>query len=261
MKLFLLFSVIPDLDGVDASRLQIAGTDITIPFPHYMYDPCCESAAELTLQLRDSLVKLGEQPTLQACTVGPASADRFCQEFFAHGFSDVFRVDADFDPSTSPASAAHMLSEAIRDKIDSETIILTGQWGGLRNNAQIPVLLAHYLGLPYYGDVTGCGINETRRLSVLTQTDDGVLECAAPLPALLSVGNCPQSYLRSPTLQARLLSQGSIVSVVPPAAPLHAAALQAQSAGVVRSQRAAATVPGDDLDAQIDFILQFFSRQ
>lgn len=260
MHIMLLFSIIPDLDAVPTDQLTIRQGDVHIPFPHAIFDPFCESAAELTLQLRDQLRAIGQEPVLQACTIGNASVDRFCQEFFAHGFSDVFRIDTTLPPYADPADTAAMLTRELNPYLHSDTLILMGQWGGLWNNAQLPARLAAALGRTYYGEVIHCVPTETA-LSVTCQIDGGHLVCSSPANSVLSVGNCPHSYLRSPTLQARLLSQGRTVQVLPVAPSPQVTPFLPREIHVVHAERTAALLEGQTLDEQVQSLLALFPDQ
>lgn len=260
MRIMLLFSVIPDLDAVPDHQLTIRQGDVYIPFPHAIFDPFCESAAELTLQLRDQLRAMGQEPVLQACTIGNASVDRFCQEFFAHGFTDVFRIDSEPAFSADPAAIASLLSHALGPHLSPDTFIFLGQWGGLWNNAQLAPRLAATLGRIYYGEIIGCTPTQNG-LTVTCQTDGGQLTCIAPAGAVLSVGNCPHSYLRSPTLQARLLSQGRTVQVLAAPSLPQSAPFIPHEIRIIHAERTAAVLDGHTLDEQIQSLLSLFSDQ
>lgn len=257
MHIMLLFSIVPDLDAVPSHQLSIREGDVHIPFPHAIFDPFCESAAELTLQLRDQLRTMGQEPILQACTIGSASIDRFCQEFFAHGFSDVFRIDTPLPSNADPAQVCTMLVRALGSHLHPDTLIIMGQWGGLWNNAQLAPRLAAALGRSYYGETIGCSPTQDG-LTVTCQTDGGSFTCTAPADAVLSVGNCPNSYLRSPTLQARLLSQGCTVEVLPAPMVPQTSPFQPCEIRIIRAERAASPLDGQTLDEQVQSMIALF---
>jgi electron transfer flavoprotein beta subunit len=193
-----------------------------------------ESALELALRLRDTLVGRGEAAALGALSVGGRDTEPFFRTLLALGYERAIRVTAgdggDGDAASAscaaestaeppeaagsasvgpvdldfaPALTAGLIAAAVR-RAGGCDVLLMGCRAGPGDSGTVPFFVAEELGWPCLAPVVDLDLLADGRLRVASAVDDGLLRATVRPPCVLAIGNAVVSHLRVPTLQSRL---------------------------------------------------------
>ena len=123
--------------------------------------------------------------TVEALTLGPASARDGFRDVLAMGISEVFLVQDTYDGSADAAIVVGILEAVIR-KNGPYDLIMTGFASDDGYTFQVPPRLAERLDLPLVSFVRGLSLveNELQVTRALEDTDQVV---SVPLPAVISI--------------------------------------------------------------------------
>lgn len=210
MKLLVCFKLIADLDRLPADYFiadeQLQVNTGFVPSILNCYD---ESALEMARELAELN---GEDVELTALTLGSDAAEATLKTLYALGYAHGLRIDSHDDIRFSPERVAAAVAAYTAG--NPQDVIFTGVQSPEGDNGQMPLILAERLGWPCITQVTGIQCLEDGTLEVVSVVDDGILTQRIRPPAVLAVGDAPNTYLKVPTLKDRMQKGRRPVEVI-----------------------------------------------
>jgi electron transfer flavoprotein beta subunit len=187
------------------------------------------------------------------CSAGPARAAQVIREALARGADRAIHVESDALASADAVTVAGALADAIRD--ESFDLVLTGLQSDDQGFAQVGVVLAETLGMPYATIImevqvspasTDAGTAGTLR--VKRELEGGWFQWVAlPLPALLTIQS-GINQLRYATLKGIMAAKKKeIRKVTPSSAP--ASSLQIRRVHFPEKAKQTQLITGTPADA------------
>lgn len=164
-----------------------------------------EAALENTLYLRDLWQAQGEEVQLTALTLNPGYSDHIVKNLPALHFNRVVCLSCERDLRFLPEHTAELLAQFIRQDGPYD-LVITGRQAPPANSGLVPFYLAEALRLHCLDNLRSAK-PDRQGVTVLQETDAGVVERSARLPLLLSFGNAERSYLRIPTLRDKMATR------------------------------------------------------
>lgn len=211
MNILVCFKAVPNLDMMPPEEFtadEKLAVDVRfVPWQTNCYD-------ESALEMARKLAKVPEtECTLTALTIGGEQADAMLKTLYALGYDKAVRVQPCRDIRFSPDTVAEIIAAYAREH--AVDVILTGVQSPEGDNAQTPLMLAEMLGWPCITQVTELGKGNTDSLTVTNTVDGGTLKQEIRLPAVLSIGDAPSTYLQVPTLKDRMRRGKQPIEVIP----------------------------------------------
>ena len=215
MKILIGFKVEPDFTMLPESGWQAdSANNIDTAYARKINNCYDESAAELALSFREQNPDVSVE--LTAFCLGTADIEFSLYPLLALGFDSAVRIDLpeNTDSRFNPHAVAKTFA-AWHARIAPQSLILLGAQSGEGGNAQTPALVAEFLNWPLLTNVTGFSQTPTKDvLKITRKTESGQQILEIRLPAVLSIGNSPDSaYLRQATLMQKLAAKNRRVSV------------------------------------------------
>ena len=178
-----------------------------------------ESALELSCRFADAC---GADVPCQLCavTIADGGGDRFLQMLAAVGFAQTDRIaipDETARVSLSSEQTAGLLYSYIKQQGPFD-LILCGRCSSDGSMGKAPLLLAEALGMRCITQVTNVTPADGSGIKVIHDTDTGVRETIWHEAAVLVIGNAADTYLRVPTLRARMQHKGQRIGLYDSAA-------------------------------------------
>lgn len=204
MKILGCFKIVPNLDLV-AEEDWTADDQLQIDtgYVKIQWDCFDESALEMMLKLSDLSEGFDVVYELNALTIGKRQHEPFLKTLYALGFGHTVRVNPEKDQTFCPEQTAEMIKNYVL-KMSGQDVIVMGTQSSDGSNMKTPLLLAELLGWPCITQVIGLEPVDEMHLKVKSQISGGNLIQTVKLPCVLAVGNAPSSYLRVPTLKAKM---------------------------------------------------------
>ncbi len=206
MKILGCFKIVPDLDLIVEEDWNIENhLHIDTGYAKLIWNCFDEGALEMMLRLSDLSEGLNVVYKLSALTIGRQKTESFLKTLYALGFSEGARICVEEEEEI--LFSPEMISEGIANyvkKIEGQDVILTGIQSSDGNNKMTPYLLAEKLGWPCITQVIGLEPIDEEQLKVTSQVSGGCIVRKVKTPCVLATGNAPCSYLRIPTLKAKM---------------------------------------------------------
>ena len=219
MKILVCFKVTPEPDRVLMSDFQKFSPDMDLSYAGLDFSCFDGPALELGLKLKEQLKEQGTSVSCSALTVGRALPDSFAQRLYSAGYEKVTWIPWD-SPEFNPEAVAKLLAAEASD----DDLILTGREAPMGETGMVPYLLAQNLHRELHADVEKITFQQGN-FHILCRKSQGLYERQLKLPALLTVGNCPD-VLRMATLRQQLKVRGrqaerKTPAILPPEAEKH----------------------------------------
>lgn len=211
MNILVCFKTGPDLDRVVEQDWEQFSPTADLAYAGRILGCFDESALEIALRLRDSLVAEGRTAVCTALTVGQKPPQAIWQSLLAAGFDHLEVVETE-SGEFAPGWVAQQLADVIRQ--GSYDLVLTGRQAGLADTGTVPFLLAEALGIPAIGEGEAVSLHP-QGVTILHKTDLGRQETVVALPAVVAIGNSPAAALRAVTLRAKLAAAKRTVAIRP----------------------------------------------
>lgn len=204
MKILGCFKIVPDLELVaQEDWAPDAGLHIDTSYVKIQWNCFDESALEMMLKLSDLSEGFDVVYELNALTIGKRQHEPFLKTLYALGYKHAARVGMEEDIIFCPEQIAEMIVNYV-SRFNCQDVIVMGSQSSDGNNMKTPLLTAERLGWPCITQVTGVEPVDEKHLMVSSQTEDGTLKQVVKTPVVLAVGNAPSTYLRVPTLKAKM---------------------------------------------------------
>ncbi len=159
--------------------LTADGTDVDTSKLGFQLSPHEENAVEAAVRLVE---QHGGEVVL--ITVGEAAAEEQLRELLAVGADRGIIVEAGGE--LDPQAVASAIAEAARADGTAWDLVICGNESGDNTNSQVPIRLAHQLGLPVVTNVKGLEVDgTTARCERAVGSEREVY--TAPLPAVIAV--------------------------------------------------------------------------
>ena len=172
-----------------------------------------ESALELALRYADQAKERSLSCDLSTVTAGGTVCDRILKTLAALGYTRTERIQYDMENSFSSERTASLLANYVRQTGDFD-LIITGIQSAVTCAGKTPYLLAEELGITCISQVTDFTPVDENSCRVTYQMDGFTCSELVTFPAVLAVGNVPNTYLRVPTLKQRMSSKKQPVLVL-----------------------------------------------
>lgn len=168
-------------------------------------------AIEAALQLRD---QHGGRVTV--ISMGPPSCRKALKEAIAMGCDDALQISHKTFAGADTWATSYVLSEAIRQKIDSFDLILCGERATDGDTGQVGPGIASHLKLPLISYVSKIEpIDSSNRFRIERLVEGGYEVLSFPLPVLLTVVK-EISFPRLPTLRGKQKAKKLDIPVLSP---------------------------------------------
>jgi electron transfer flavoprotein beta subunit len=177
----------------------------------FTVSPHEECGAEEAVRLVE---QLGGSSTV--LTLGPPEAEEQLRDMMAIGVDRAIHLLSDATEWDPQATAAAIV-ETVRTEPDSFDLILFGNESADAGNYQVPIRVAHALGLPCVTGVKGIGVQDSQ-VRCEQEVPGGRDVYVVPMPAVISVKegiNLP----RYPSVPGRLRAKRKPVASSTPARP------------------------------------------
>lgn len=215
IKSLVCFHTTADLDMLSESEWISGGISGIIDTNHIKKAFNCydESALELTCRFLDICTKNDIECETAAVTVGEERDRRFLEYLAAIGYSktDIINIEEETRRTLTAETLSSLLFSYIREEnIQSQhdfNCIICGEKSADGYQGKTPLLLAELLGLRCITGVMSFCPNDENSLTVTYQRDDCICTETVQTPLLLVIGNSADTYLRVPTLKARMQSK------------------------------------------------------
>lgn len=203
MKILGCFKIVPDLDQV-AEEDWVVDANLLIDTGYVKPQWNCfdESALEMMLKLSDLSEGFDVVVELSALTVGKKKHESFLKTLYALGYQKAIRIEEE-EKQLSPESVAVSIKSYVEMQ-EQPDVILMGTQSADGNSGKTPFLLAEHLGWPCISQVIELQLVDKNHLQVRHQIDGAIAVKTVKIPCVLSVGNASSSYLRVPSLKAKM---------------------------------------------------------
>ena len=204
MKILGCFKVVPDLDLV-AEEDWCANDQFTVDTSYVkpMWNCFDESALEMMLKLSDLSESFDVVYELNALTIGKSRHETFLKTLYALGYRHAVRIEAEEEINFCPEQIAQAVAGYVK-KYEPQDIIVMGQQSSDGSNMKTPYLLAEMLGWPCISQVTNMEPVDEHTIKITSEAENGYYVQIIKTPCVLVVGNAADSYLRVPTLKAKM---------------------------------------------------------
>ena len=258
MLLLGCFKVVPDLDRVPGKVWRkVSGTTVDTDYLPRIISFQDESALELMLRCADRAPE-GLRPELEALTLGDRRCDPFLKNLYALGFARAMRIEGAAD-TICPEDAAAELAAVCRDRMPD--LIVTGCQSADGGSGLVPLFLAEALGVPCVTQVLDFSLLPDGRVEVRHQMDEGIATRRVSTPCVLAVGNAACTYLRFPTLKAKLSLGRQPATVLPPVGAATQESLALRSLRGPDRKRAGVVIEGDTAEERVRRFLARYGKE
>ena len=179
-NIVVLIKQVPDYEDrklADDYTLDRAGSDAVL-------DEINEKAVEVALQLKEKHTDAGYN--VVALTAGPEGAETAIRKALSMGADEAYHlVDAGLHGS-DVVQTSYALASAL-GQIEDVALVIAGNESSDGVGGSVPAILSYYLGLPQLTHMRSIEIADGK-ITGERETDDGVFELEATLPAVVSVG-------------------------------------------------------------------------
>lgn len=204
MNILVCFTTGPDLEMLEDQDWVIdKNLQISTGFLKPALNTYDESALEIALTLSDASESAGVSIVLNALTIAGTGATAILKTLSALRFERVVRIESHDDLRFRPRTIASILTQYVLEQAPQD-VLLMGRQTSIGENARTHLLAAEMLKWPCITHVTGIQLDGKSRLTVTSQTDDGLLRQQIQTPCVFSVGDAPKTYMRFPTLKDRM---------------------------------------------------------
>ena len=204
MKILGCFKIVPDLELVaDEDWTSNEKLEIDTSYVKIQWNCFDESALEMMLKLSDLSEGFDVVYELNALTIGKRQHEPFIKTLYALGYNHAARVEMEENISFCPEQIAQMIGNYVKKKHGQDVLVM-GSQSSDGNNMKTPLLTAEMLGWPCITQVTGIEPVDEQHLKVRSQAENGTMIQVVKTPCVLAVGNAPSTYLRVPTLKAKM---------------------------------------------------------
>ena len=204
MNILVCFKAVADMDTMTESDWLIDDRlQIDLKYIKTALNCFDESALEMALKLSDTSDSFNAVTTLTAITVGDERSDPYLKNILALKYDKAVRIDCNLDLRFNPQAIAQLIAKYLH--YGQQQAIFMGRQSGVGDNAQTPFLIAELLGWQCISQVTEIELTSIPdTLKVKRQADGGYFFQTVKLPAVFSIGDSPNSYMRVPTLKDKM---------------------------------------------------------
>lgn len=178
MNILVFVKRVPDTESkikIDHETNRIVEEGLT-----FVLSPYDEYAVEEALRLREAK---GGQVTV--ISVGPEEARVILKKCLAMGADEALLVKDTVSETYDGIRTARIITQAVKKKLQDYDLLLFGKQSVGADNAQVPAMVAEFLGLPQVNVVTKLEIKE--KDGIAHREIEGALEKVSfPLPAVIS---------------------------------------------------------------------------
>ncbi|MEG0941656.1 MAG: hypothetical protein RSE64_07130 [Oscillospiraceae bacterium] len=202
MNILCCFKIVNDLDLIMERDWDAAGSaGLDLSYAKKIINCFDEAGLETALRIKESAEKSGEAVSITAVTIGNGNFDGFFKNLFAVGIDKIIQIKSDTASPFNPKKTAEILCKAA---LDSDfNLIICGKQSADGASGMTPYLLARELSIPCISNVTELKY-ENGAIRALCDTGAGSCKKTVHIPALYTIGNSANPYLRMATLKRKL---------------------------------------------------------
>lgn len=210
MKALVAFQIVPDLEPLQGNAARVTENgEIDTSFLAKALDCYDASALELAIQLSEKSESCHCLFELEAVTADNHPVESVMKSLYALGFGRVVHAfRADGAPLSGDEIASAVCAAAVGGGAD---LLLFGRESSTGGSGILPYIVAETLKIPVYPEVARIDREGENLLKICCLTDDGSAEFTVRTPAVLTVGNAENAFLRFPTLKDKLKSKNKEV--------------------------------------------------
>ena len=215
MNIFVGFTIEPDVEKlIGDDWLVEKGLDVDTSFLKPILNSYGESALEMALKLAQEAQNTQKPMFITALTIAGKGAGPILRTLNALPFDQIVLIEHNSDLRFASRTVAAILSQYVQEHANQDVLLL-GQQTSIGANAKTHLLVAEMLGWPCITRVIQIVSCDSNQMEVISQADGGRLRQQVEAPCVLSIGDAPNTYLRVPTLKARMHSGKRAITVLP----------------------------------------------
>jgi electron transfer flavoprotein beta subunit len=180
MKIVVLVKQVPDTYG--ERKLRESDGVLDRDASDVVLDEINERAVEAALQLKEA----HDGSEITVLTVGPDGATDALRKALSMGADSAVHLSDDAVAGSDALAMARVIAGAV-GTVEGVDLVIAGNEASDGRGGAVPAIVADLLGWPALTHARELRI-DGRSVSVRRETDDGVTELAAELPAVVSVG-------------------------------------------------------------------------
>jgi electron transfer flavoprotein beta subunit len=205
-NIVVLIKQVPDYENRQLSddfTLDRAGSDPVL-------DEINEKAVEVALQLKEKHADAGYNVVV--LTAGPATAESAIRRALSMGADEAYHLSDEGLHGSDAIQTSFALASAL-GQIEDIGLVIAGNESSDGVGGAIPAMLAHYLGLPQLTHLRTIDVADGK-VTGERETDDGVFELEATVPAVISVSEKIVEDARFPSFKGIMAAKKKPVAAL-----------------------------------------------
>lgn len=204
MRLLVCFKIVPDLEKLSEQDWIVNDKNtVDVSFVQTGWNCFDESALEMMLKLSDLSESFIGMYELSALTIGNEQCDSYLRVLYSLGYKKAVRINNFEDIRFWPELVSAAIVSYVKNR-GNQSVIVMGRQSADGDNSKTPLLTAELLGWPCVTQVIKMEPVDEKHLKIYSMGEYGVLIQVLKIPFVAVVGDTPNSYLRVPTLKARM---------------------------------------------------------
>ena len=203
-NIVVLIKQVPDYEDrklADDHTLDRAGSDAVL-------DEINEKAVEVALQLKEKHADAGYNVVV--LTAGPTGAETAIRKALSMGADEAYHLADDKLHGSDIVQTSYALASAL-GQIEDVQLVVAGNESSDGVGGSLPSILSYYLGVPQLTHMRSIEIADGK-ITGERETDDGVFELEATLPAVVSVSEKIVEDARFPSFKGIMAAKKKTVT-------------------------------------------------
>ncbi|BBY29178.1 electron transfer flavoprotein subunit beta/FixA family protein [Mycolicibacterium sediminis] len=203
-NIVVLIKQVPDYEDrklADDHTLDRAGSDAVL-------DEINEKAVEVALQLKEKHADAGYNVVV--LTAGPSGAETAIRKALSMGADEAYHLSDEKLHGSDIVQTSYALASAL-GQIEDVQLVVAGNESSDGVGGSLPSILSYYLGVPQLTHMRSIEIADGK-ITGERETDDGVFELEATLPAVVSVSEKIVEDARFPSFKGIMAAKKKTVT-------------------------------------------------
>jgi electron transfer flavoprotein beta subunit len=203
-NIVVLIKQVPDYEDrklADDHTLDRAGSDAVL-------DEINEKAVEVALQLKEKHTDAGYNVVV--LTAGPSGAETAIRKALSMGADEAYHLSDEGLHGSDIVQTGYALASAL-GQIEDVELVIAGNESSDGVGGAVPAILSYYLGVPQLTHMRKIDVADGK-ITGERETDDGIFELEASLPAVVSISEKIVEDARFPSFKGIMAAKKKTVT-------------------------------------------------